>query len=159
MEDIPLNSISNSNYHDPNEKQRISLMENGTQEPKGGNTFGTGASIDRFSNPRKSNFFGSNRKFSIKIKSPQKSSLNPNSVNTSSCEVAKHLRFLKSRKNAAMLCMGIVCILLFVVILTFIPSLNDIKKSCDKFNILEDYGSTKAANYTKVLPIPSDRIR
>ena len=159
MEGTPLNSISNLNYHDPNEKKRKSLMVNGTQEPRGGNTFGTGASIDRFSNPRKSNFFGSNRKFSIKIKSPQKSSLNPNSVNTSSCEVAKHLRFLKSRKNAAMLCMGIVCILLFVVILTFIPSLNDIKKSCDKFNILEDYGSTKAANYTKILPIPNDRIR
>ena len=132
-------------------------MVNGTKEPRAGNSFGTGASIDRFSNPRKSNFFGSNRNFLIK--SPQKSSLNPNSVNTSSCEVAKHLRFLKSRKNAAMLCMGIVCILLFVVILTFIPSLNDIKKSCDKFNILEDYGSTKAANYTKILPIPNDRIR
>ena len=157
MEDIPLNSISNLNYHDPNEKKRKSLMVNGTQEPRGGNTFGTGASIDRFSNPRKSNFFGSNRNFLIK--SPQKSSLNPNSVNTNSCEVAKHLRFLKSRKNASMLCMGIVCILLFVVILSFIPSLNDIKKSCDRCNILEDYGTTKAANYTQILPIPHDRIR
>ena len=57
-------------------------MENGTQEPKGGNTFGTGASIDRLKIPRKSNLFGSNRKFSIKIKSPQKSSRNPNSANT-----------------------------------------------------------------------------
>ena len=157
MEDIPLNSISNLNYHDPNEKKRKSLMVNGTQEPRGGNTFGTGASIDRFSNPRKSNFFGSNRNFLIK--SPQKSSLNPNSVNTNSCEVAKHLRFLKSRKNASMLCMGIVCILLFVVILSFIPSLNDIKKSCDRCNILEDYGTTKAANYTQILPIPHDNIR
>ena len=157
MEDVPLNSMSNSNYHDPNEKARNPVMVNGTQESKGGNTFGTGASIDRFSNPRKSNFFGSNRNFLIK--SPQKSSLNPNSVNTNSCEVAKHLRFLKSRKNAAMLCMGIVCILLFVVILSFIPSLNDIKKSCDKCNILEDHGTTKAANYTQILPIPQDKIR
>ena len=151
MEGIPLNSISNLNYHDPNEIQRKS------QEPKGGNTFGTGASIGRFSNPRKSNVFGSNRNFLIK--SPQKSSLNPNSVNTNSCEVAKHLRFLKSRKNASMLCMGIVCILLFVVILSFIPSLNDIKKSCDRCNILEDYGTTKAANYTQILPIPHNKIR
>ena len=157
MEDIPLNSISNLNYHDPKEKKSNSLIENGTQEPKGGNTFGTGASIDRFSNPRKSNFFGSNRNFLIK--SPQKSSLNPNSVNTNSCEVAKHLRFLKSRKNASMLCMGIVCILLFVVILSFIPSLHDIKKSCDKCNILKDYGTTKAANYTQIVPIPHDKIR
>ena len=157
MEGIPLNSISNLNYHDPNEKKSNSLIENGTQEPKGGNTFGTGASIGRFSNPRKSNFFGSNRNFLIK--SPQKSSLNPNSVNTNSCEVAKHLRFLKSRKNASMLCMGIVCILLFVVILSFIPALNDIKKSCDKCNILEDYGTTKAANYTQILPIPHNKIR
>ena len=132
-------------------------MVNGSQEPRGGNTFGTGASIDRFSNPRKSNFFGSNRNFLFK--SPKKSSLNPNSVNTNSCEVAKHLRFLKSRKNASMLCMGIVCILLFVVMLSFIPSLNDIKKSCDKFNILEDYGTTKAANYTQILPIPHNKIR
>ena len=157
MEGIPLNSISNSNYHDPNEKKRKSSMQNVTQEPKGGSTFGTGASIGRFSNPRKSNFFGSNR--NVLIKSPQKSSLNPNSVNTNSCEVAKHLRFLKSRKNASMLCMGIVCILLFVVILSFIPSLNDIKKSCDRCNILEDYGTTKAANYTQILPIPHDNIR
>ena len=66
MEGIPLNSISNLNYHDPNEKKRKSLMVNGTQEPRGGNTFGTGASIDRFSNPRKSSFFGSNRNFLIK---------------------------------------------------------------------------------------------
>ena len=157
MEGIPLNSISNLNYHDPNEKKRKSLMVSGTQEPRGGNTFGTGASIDRFSNPRKSNFFGSNRRFSIK--SPQKSSPNPNSLNTNSCEFAKHLRFLKSRKNASMLCMGIVCILLLVVLLSFIPSLNDIKKSCDNFNILEDYGTTKAANYTQILPIPHDKIR
>ena len=157
MEDIPLNSLSNSNYHDPNEIQRKSLMQNGTQEPKGGNTFGTGASIGRFSNPRKSNFFGSNRKFLIK--SPKKSSLNPNSVNTNSCEVAKHLRFLKSRKNASMLCMGIVCILLFVVILSFIPLLSDIMKSCDKCNIIEDHGTTKAANDKQILPIPHDRIR
>ena len=153
MEDSPLNSISNSNYHDPNEKQRKSLMENGTQEPKGNNTF------DRFKKPRKSNLFGSNRKFSIKIKSPQKSSRNPNSANTNLCELANHVRFIKSRKNAAMLCMGIVCILLFVVILSFIPSLNDIKKSCDKCNILEDHGTTKAANYTQILPIPHDKIR
>ena len=157
MEGIPLNSISNLNYHDPNEEKRKSLMVNGTQEPKGGNTFGTGASIDRFSNPRKSNFFGSNRNFLIK--SPQKSSLNPYSVNTNSCEVAKHLRFLKSPKNAAMLCMGIVCILLFIVLLSFIPSLNDIKKNCDRCNILEDYGTTKAANYTQNIPIPHDKIR
>ena len=156
MEDIPLNSISNSNYHDPNEKQRKSLKENGTQEPKGGNTFGTGVSIDRFKNSRQSNFFGSNRKFSIKIKSSQKSSRNPNSANTNLCEAANHLPVLKSRKNAAMLCMVIACILLFVVILSFIPSLNE---SCDKCNILEDHGTTKAANYTQILPIPHDRIR
>ena len=62
MEDIPLNSISNLNYHDPNEKKSNSLIENGTQEPKGGNTFGTGASIGRFSNPRKSSFFGIKQK-------------------------------------------------------------------------------------------------
>ena len=159
MEGIPLNSISNLNYHDPNDKKSNSLIEDGTQEPKGGSTFGTGAPIGRFSKPRKSSFLGSNRKFSIKIKSPQKSSRNPNSVNTNLCEAANHLRFLKSRKNAAMLCMGIVCILLFVVILSFIPSLNDIKKSCDKCNILEDHGTTKAANYTQTLPIPHDRIR
>ena len=159
MEDVPLNSMSNSNYHDPNEKDRNSLMVNGTQEPKGGNTFGTGASIDRFSNPRKSNLLGSNRKFSIKIKSPQKSSRNPNSANTNLCEVANNLFFLKSRKNIAMSCMGILCVLLFVVILSFIPSLNDIKNSCDKCNILEDHGTTKAANHTQILPVPHDRIR